>query len=94
MNKFLKKCNNTISFFSGEHPHLDIDDDEENHVLHLPIYNFDLDSPIYDFLYSDTIEENINALLNLSEYSLPTLEISYDADEQESTHRKIRIHHL
>lgn len=46
--------NNTIDFFK-EHPHLDIDDDPENHVLHLPIYNFDLDSPIYDFLYSDIV---------------------------------------
>lgn len=46
--------NNTISFF-GDHPHLDIDDDPENQVLHLPTYNFTLDSPIYDFLYSDIV---------------------------------------
>ena len=30
----------------------------------------------------DRIEDNINALLNLSDYSLPTLEISYTADEE------------
>ena len=31
----------------------------------------------------DRIEDNINALLNLSDYSLPTLEISYTADEED-----------
>ena len=31
----------------------------------------------------DLIEDNINALLNLSDYSLPTLEISYNADEED-----------
>lgn len=31
----------------------------------------------------DRIENNINALLNLSDYSLPTLEISYTANEED-----------
>ena len=31
----------------------------------------------------DLIENNINALLNLTDYSLPTLEISYDAPEED-----------
>ena len=44
----------TISFF-GEHPHLEIDTDASNHVLHLPEYEFTLNSPIYDFMYSDIV---------------------------------------
>lgn len=31
----------------------------------------------------DKIEDNINTLLNLTDYSLPTLEISYTADEED-----------
>ena len=40
--------NNTISFF-GEHPEFD----QASHSLPLPAYRFTLDSPIYDFMYSD-----------------------------------------
>ena len=39
----------------------------------------------------DLIEENINALLNLYDYSLPTLEISYDADEQDVADIFVRV---
>lgn len=39
----------------------------------------------------DTIEENINALLNLSDYSLPTLEISYYADEEDVADIFVRV---
>ncbi len=39
----------------------------------------------------DLIENNINALLNLSDYSLPTLEISYDADEEDVADIFVRV---
>lgn len=39
----------------------------------------------------DTIEDNINALLNLADYSLPTLEISYNADEQDVADIFVRV---
>lgn len=39
----------------------------------------------------DLIEENINALLNLCDYFLPTLEISYDADEQDVADIFVRV---
>ena len=39
----------------------------------------------------DLVEENINALLNLSEYSLPTLEINYSADEQDVADIFVRV---
>lgn len=39
----------------------------------------------------DRIENNINALLNLSEYSLPTLEISYDAREEDVADIFVRV---
>lgn len=37
------------------------------------------------------IEENINKLLNLYEYSLPTLEISYNADEEDVADIFVRV---
>ena len=39
----------------------------------------------------DRIEDNINALLNLSDYSLPTLEISYTADEEDVADIFVRV---
>ena len=39
----------------------------------------------------DVIENNINELLNLSEYSLPTLEINYNADEQDVADIFVRV---
>lgn len=39
----------------------------------------------------DRIENNINALLNLSDYSLPTLEISYTADEEDVADIFVRV---
>ena len=39
----------------------------------------------------DTIEDSLNALLNLSDYSLPTLEISYNADEQDVADIFVRV---
>lgn len=39
----------------------------------------------------DQIENNINDLLNLSEYSLPTLEISYDAREEDVADIFVRV---
>lgn len=39
----------------------------------------------------DMIEESLNALLNLSDYSLPTLEISYNADEQDVADIFVRV---
>lgn len=33
----------------------------------------------------ESVEQNINELLNLSQYSLPTLEINYNADEEDVT---------
>ena len=39
----------------------------------------------------DLVENNINALLNLSEYSLPTLEISFNADEQDVADIFVRV---
>lgn len=39
----------------------------------------------------DKIEDNINALLNLSDYSLPTLEISYNADEEDVADIFVRV---
>lgn len=39
----------------------------------------------------DLIEDNINALLNLWDYSLPTLEISYNADEQDVADIFVRV---
>lgn len=39
----------------------------------------------------DLIEDNINALLNLSDYSLPTLQISYNADEQDVADIFVRV---
>ena len=39
----------------------------------------------------DIIENNINELLNLSEYSLPTLEINYNADEQDVADIFVRV---
>lgn len=39
----------------------------------------------------DGIENNINALLNLSDYSLPTLEISYTADEEDVAEIFVRV---
>lgn len=37
------------------------------------------------------IEDSINALLNLSDYSLPTLEIQYDADEEDVADIFVRV---
>ena len=37
------------------------------------------------------IENNINSLLNLSEYSLPTLEINYNADEEDVADIFVRV---
>lgn len=39
----------------------------------------------------DLIEENINALLNLSDYPLPTLEINYNADEEDVADIFVRV---
>lgn len=39
----------------------------------------------------DLIEDNINALLNLSDYSLPTLEINYSADEEDVADIFVRV---
>lgn len=39
----------------------------------------------------DRIEDNINALLNLSDYSLPTLEISYTSDEEDVADIFVRV---
>lgn len=39
----------------------------------------------------DRIEDSINALLNLSDYSLPTLEISYNADEENVADIFVRV---
>ena len=39
----------------------------------------------------DRIEDSINALLNLSDYSLPTLEISYNADEEDVADIFVRV---
>ncbi len=39
----------------------------------------------------DRIEDNLNALLNLSDYSLPTLEISYNADEEDVADIFVRV---
>lgn len=39
----------------------------------------------------DLIENNINALLNLTDYSLPTLEISYDAPEEDVADIFVRV---
>ena len=39
----------------------------------------------------DKIEDNINALLNLLDYSLPTLEISYNADEEDVADIFVRV---
>ena len=39
----------------------------------------------------DKIEDNINALLNLSDCSLPTLEISYNADEEDVADIFVRV---
>lgn len=39
----------------------------------------------------DRIENNINALLNLSDYSLPTLEISYTANEEDVADIFVRV---
>ena len=39
----------------------------------------------------DLIEDNINALLNLSDYSLPTLEINYIADEEDVADIFVRV---
>ena len=39
----------------------------------------------------DQIEDNLNALLNLSDYSLPTLQINYDADEQDVADIFVRV---
>lgn len=39
----------------------------------------------------DQIEDNLNALLNLSEYSLPTLEINYNADEEDVADIFVRV---
>ena len=39
----------------------------------------------------DRIEDNINALLSLSDYSLPTLEINYDVDEQDVADIFVRV---
>ena len=38
-----------------------------------------------------TIEESINELLNLTEYSLPTLEINYNADEEDVADIFVRV---
>lgn len=39
----------------------------------------------------DKIEDNINTLLNLTDYSLPTLEISYTADEEDVADIFVRV---
>ena len=39
----------------------------------------------------DQIEDNLNALLNLADYSLPTLEINYNADEQDVADIFVRV---
>lgn len=39
----------------------------------------------------DAIEDSLNALLNLADYSLPTLEISYNADEQDVADIFVRV---
>ena len=39
----------------------------------------------------DIIEDHINELLNLSEYSLPTLEINYNADEEDVADIFVRV---
>lgn len=39
----------------------------------------------------DLIEDNINALLNLADYSLPTLEINYSADEEDVADIFVRV---
>lgn len=39
----------------------------------------------------DLIEDNINALLNLSDYSLPTIEINYSADEEDVADIFVRV---
>ena len=45
--------NNTITFF-GEHPEFN----KETFILDLPAYEFTLQSPVYDFLYSDIVERS------------------------------------
>ncbi len=39
----------------------------------------------------DLVEDNINTLLNLTDYSLPTLEINYNADEQDVADIFVRV---
>lgn len=47
--------------------------------------------PLLTDIDEDLIEDNINALLNLADYSLPTLEISYNADEQDVADIFVRV---
>ena len=47
--------------------------------------------PLLTDTEEDKIEDNINALLNLSDYSLPTLEISYNADEEDVADIFVRV---
>ena len=47
--------------------------------------------PLLTDTEEDKIEDNINALLNLLDYSLPTLEISYNADEEDVADIFVRV---
>lgn len=47
--------------------------------------------PLLTDAEEDKIEDNINALLGLSDYSLPTLEISYNADEEDVADIFVRV---
>ena len=76
---FLAKENNTISAFRRKYIRAvnEAKDKREEKVL--------TDAE------EDLIENNINDLLNLSEYSLPTLEISYNAREEDVADIFVRV---
>ena len=76
---FLAKENNTLISFRRKLIK-DINEGREKKVL--PLLTDDEEA---------LIEENINELLNLLEYSLPTLEINYSADEEDVADIFVRV---
>lgn len=76
---FLSKENNTIIAFRRKFIK-DLNEGREKKGL-----------PMLSDEEEATIEENINELLNLLDYSLPTLEINYNADEEDVADIFVRV---